>query len=56
LLMENARPSSLREDIWPRSDRALLGRGEFTKRGEIHRKTDSPCFICFASQAGVALS
>jgi hypothetical protein len=56
LLMENARPSSLREDIWPRSDRALLERGGIHKGATIHRKTDSPCLICFASQAGVALS
>src|SRR5439155_24737402 len=28
--MENARPSSLRGDIWPRCDRALLRRREFT--------------------------
>jgi CBS domain-containing protein len=54
--MENARPSSLREDIWPRSDRALPGQGEFTKGATVHRRTDSPWFICFASQAGVALS
>src|SRR5947199_10696004 len=28
--MENARPSSLRGDIWPRCDRPLPRRGEFT--------------------------
>jgi hypothetical protein len=28
--MENARPSSLHGDIWPRSDRGLLAGGEFT--------------------------
>jgi len=28
--MENGRPSLLRGDIWPRPDRALPGRGEFT--------------------------
>jgi len=54
--MENARPSSLREDIWPRSDRALRGQGEFTKGATVHPRTNSAWFICFASQAGVALS
>jgi CBS domain-containing protein len=32
--MENVRPSSLRGDIWRRSHRGLLARGEFTKGGD----------------------
>jgi hypothetical protein len=35
--MENARPSSLRGDIWARSDRALLARGEFTRSDGLPR-------------------
>jgi hypothetical protein len=39
--MENARPSSLRGDTRPRSDRGLLARGKFTQGDGPHR-ADSP--------------
>lgn len=52
--MENGRPSSLREDIWPRPDRALPE--ENSQAATVRHRTDLPCFICFASQAGIALS